>query len=390
MTLILSGTDGLSDVDGSAATPAIRGTDANTGIFFPAADTIAFSEGGTEAMRIDSSGRVGIGTSSPTARLDVSSTGLSANFGSSTAFAGALWKSSTTTGLGRYVAAEADAMTFGRYGVVEHMRIDSSGNLGIGTSSPAVKLDVAAITAVVQMDSSSGTAGAAVNRYKASNRTWVTGVNATDNTGAYTVYDVTASAERMRIDSSGNLLVGTTSNPENSRFLCAVNSTTLAPINAANSFAGSSGLRTFYSSLGNGTNSVANTNCYHLVALSQGSAYYYLYGNGTTSFTSDQRLKKNIESTRDGYAEDLCKLRVVKYQWKSEPDEGPKELGLIAQEVEQVFPGLVQDATEEINGFTPKVLKASVLPFMLLKALQEQQAIITQLQADVAALKAQP
>jgi hypothetical protein len=58
MTLILSGTDGLSDVDGSAATPAIRGTDANTGIFFPAADTIAFSEGGVEAMRLDSSGNL--------------------------------------------------------------------------------------------------------------------------------------------------------------------------------------------------------------------------------------------------------------------------------------------------------------------------------------------
>jgi hypothetical protein len=55
MTLILSGTNGLSDVDGSAATPAIRGTDANTGIFFPAADTIAFSEGGAEVMRLDSS-----------------------------------------------------------------------------------------------------------------------------------------------------------------------------------------------------------------------------------------------------------------------------------------------------------------------------------------------
>jgi hypothetical protein len=55
MTLILSGTDGLSDVDGSAATPAIRGTDANTGIFFPAADTIAFAEGGVEVMRLDSS-----------------------------------------------------------------------------------------------------------------------------------------------------------------------------------------------------------------------------------------------------------------------------------------------------------------------------------------------
>jgi hypothetical protein len=72
MSLILSGTDGLSDVDGSASTPAIRGTDANTGIFFPAADTIAFSEGGTEVARFDSSGNLGIGTSSPTDNLYIS------------------------------------------------------------------------------------------------------------------------------------------------------------------------------------------------------------------------------------------------------------------------------------------------------------------------------
>jgi hypothetical protein len=73
MSLILSGTDGLSDVDGSASTPAIRGTDANTGIFFPAADTIAFSEGGTEVVRIDSSGNVGIGTTTPTGKFEVKS-----------------------------------------------------------------------------------------------------------------------------------------------------------------------------------------------------------------------------------------------------------------------------------------------------------------------------
>jgi hypothetical protein len=52
MTLILSGTNGLSDVDGDASTPAVRGTDANTGIFFPAADTIGLSVGGVEAARL--------------------------------------------------------------------------------------------------------------------------------------------------------------------------------------------------------------------------------------------------------------------------------------------------------------------------------------------------
>ena len=57
---------------GTAAAPAITTTgDTNTGIFFPAADTIAFSEGGVESMRIDSSGNVGIGTSSPTVKLDL-------------------------------------------------------------------------------------------------------------------------------------------------------------------------------------------------------------------------------------------------------------------------------------------------------------------------------
>lgn len=61
MSLILNGTTGISDVDGTAAAPALTGTDSNTGIFFPAADTIAFAEGGAEAMRIDSSGNVGIG-----------------------------------------------------------------------------------------------------------------------------------------------------------------------------------------------------------------------------------------------------------------------------------------------------------------------------------------
>jgi hypothetical protein len=56
MSLILSGTDGVADVDGSAASPAIRGTDANTGIYFPGVDRIGFSIGGVQVGEFDASG----------------------------------------------------------------------------------------------------------------------------------------------------------------------------------------------------------------------------------------------------------------------------------------------------------------------------------------------
>ena len=64
MAITINGTTGIAGVDGSAGTPAVQGADTNTGMFFPAADTIAFSEGGAEAMRIDSSGNVIVGGTS--------------------------------------------------------------------------------------------------------------------------------------------------------------------------------------------------------------------------------------------------------------------------------------------------------------------------------------
>jgi hypothetical protein len=61
--------------DGTVSLPSISRTgDTNTGIFFPAADTIAFTEGGAEAMRINSSGNVGIGTTTPAVSLDINKT----------------------------------------------------------------------------------------------------------------------------------------------------------------------------------------------------------------------------------------------------------------------------------------------------------------------------
>jgi len=83
MPIVISGTNGISGVDGTASSPALEGTDANTGVFFPAADTVAIATGGSERVRVDSSGNVGIGTNSAAARLDVTGTTNTAFTGSS-------------------------------------------------------------------------------------------------------------------------------------------------------------------------------------------------------------------------------------------------------------------------------------------------------------------
>ena len=61
MALNINGTTGISGVDGSVSAPALTGTDSNTGITFPAADTIKFSTGGVERMSITNSGVTGVG-----------------------------------------------------------------------------------------------------------------------------------------------------------------------------------------------------------------------------------------------------------------------------------------------------------------------------------------
>jgi hypothetical protein len=113
---------------------------------------------------------------------------------------------------------------------------------------------------------------------------------------------------------------------------------------------------------------------------------YRIYSNGTVAARSDARWKTNIETSRNGYLEDLNQLRVVKYNWYNSEENAPKELGLIAQEVETVFPGLVvTDNQGEENE--SKSIKTSVLPFMLLKALQEATAKIETLEARLSALE---
>jgi hypothetical protein len=127
-----------SHAAGSAAAPTITATgDTNTGIFFPAADTIAFSEGGAEAMRIDSSGNVGIGTSSPSANANQTSLTINGTNNSRLD----MYVGNTNTA-GFVVSSTASYLeTRTAYPLIfntnntERMRIDSNGRVSIGASA---------------------------------------------------------------------------------------------------------------------------------------------------------------------------------------------------------------------------------------------------------------
>lgn len=96
---------------------------------------------------------------------------------------------------------------------------------------------------------------------------------------------------------------------------------------------------------------------------------------------SDARLKKNIKDMRDGTAS-ILKLRPVTYQWKRE-EAGAEQLGLIAQEVQAVFPNAVREDKE--TGMLA-VNYVAMVP-VLIKSVQEQQATIERLEARIAKLE---
>ena len=259
---------------GTVSAPAITTTgDTNTGIFFPAADTIAFAEGGVEAMRIDSSGNVGIGTSSPTALLDVngnlaitgSARRITGDFSNATAANRVLFQSSTTNGftavsvipngtstssflqtINNSDPANASTMQLavsaaesqisasrtgtGTYlpltmytGGSERLRIDTSGNVGIGTSSPSQKLDVRGAIAATDGGtqttyiSNAGeielarTAGDAYIDFSTSTaEDFDCRIQQVSNGLRFLTGGNGSSSERMRIDSSGNVGIGVT------------------------------------------------------------------------------------------------------------------------------------------------------------------------------------
>jgi hypothetical protein len=229
---------------GTVAAPSITTTgDTNTGIFFPAADTIAFTEGGVEAARFDSSGRFGIGTEANalTNALTVYRTGSTqsamAAGNSNTGLNGTLF-GVDTTGNGIINQTQALPLIFSTSNT-ERMRLESGGNLAFSSTAQRITADMSNATVSNRFAFQTSTTNGNTQVNAIPNGTSTTSqfiaYNASDPTNASSIQLAalstttrllagqtgtgsylpltffTSGSEQARLDTSGNLGIGTSS-----------------------------------------------------------------------------------------------------------------------------------------------------------------------------------
>ena len=237
----------------------------------------------------------------------------------------------------------------------ETMRITSAGDVGIGTSSPATKLNIENAGACQLQMAYSSTIFGRVGRLSSGNYEF----SSYENGGSLTFGTTTSNGsttERMRIDSSGNLLVGTTTQRNAAKFTLSYNGSTnngLAIIETAT--ASGTEFLTFVNPAGTNIGSVSR------VGVTDAVIY---------NTTSDQRLKSNIADANP-VLEKLMTVKVRQFDWT----EGNlhQDAGFIAQELEPVLSGIVTKGKTEDDMW--QMDYARLTPY-LVKAIQEQQALI--------------
>ena len=323
--------------DGSESAPSLFfDDDTNTGIYSSAADTLNITTGGSTAVTVDSSQRVGIGTTSPNAKLEVagSQVRIRSTDNGSDAILDFYGQGTSNGAIIRSFGSDGSAGHFHfRNANNSAMTIDSSGNLGIGTTSPSRRLNLniggdqtwfqidksrAANEAMLQLVHTAGNRPVAI-RFANSQGSWKTGMDGTEAyvlaSGATDVGDGTA---RMTLDSSGN--IG-------------------AP-------------------------------------------------SGTNIFNaSDSRVKTNVVDLNKGLTA-IKSLRPVSFNWIDGFCDKEKNTlyGFIAQEVNSVDSNLIQDFATELTINENKienVLRVNekfIIP-MLVKAIQELSAKVEALEA---------
>jgi uncharacterized protein YaiE (UPF0345 family) len=365
------------------------------------AANLTFKTDDTERMRIDSSGNVGIGTSSPSAKLDLQGTAAGdemleiTHSGASQPWKFISGESGVTNeslrisrgASGEWMRFHAGLGTVFYHDGTERMRIDSSGNVGIGRAATAVGsykvLDI------------EGPVGGIINHYVGSTKAgqWYTGTGAA---GFGTVTSIpltftTGNNERMRITSGGGVSVGTAGLPTS----------------------GNAGVS--LQPAGNVHCGVATTAATDVMRFDNpnGRIGSITVTGTTTSYntSSDYRLKENVTDVTDGITR-VKQLSPKRFNFTADPDTTVD--GFIAHEVQDVIPEAIsgvkdamRDEEYEVtpavldddgNEVTPAVMGTRSVPDyqgidqsklvpLLTAALQEAITKIEDLEARVAALE---
>jgi len=408
----------------------------NANIASPSANTIAFTTAATERMRIDSAGNIGIGTASPSQKLEVyaasgtlqiQSVVRNDNTGSGVAaigfnVAGSAGGEATSTkagiglvrtnafGVGSLCFYNANTASANNFTTAdERMRIDQSGNMGIGTNSPSYRLDIVGAgspaNGIVRSSSNFTNSATKYGYYTVGHYTNATAPfgfiqgesNSTENnvhigggagevTAATRIDFYTAAnnttvtgTERMRIDSGGTWMLNTT---DIDAFISSSTSQT------GFSFRPGLGARLslindFYINRSNGDGGIfnfrRNGTTVGSVSVSSGATAY------TTS--SDYRLKQDI-TPMTGALTKVSLLKPVTYKWKSDDSDGE---GFIAHELAEVCPNAVigvKDAVDENDKPVYQGIDSSFLIATLTAAIQELKVIVDAQAVEIAALKA--
>jgi hypothetical protein len=317
----------------------------------------------------DASGNVGIGTTSPSQKLTLASGFIQT--GNGIGGAGGVWFPYGGDAGSRSWRARTDNVAYGDWALEQSTTqtgttfatkflIDPNGNVGIGTTSPGANLEVKGASG--QNIYVSYTSGSQL-RLKSDS-----GDSGVGTTGATPLLFLVNNGEKARIDSSGNVLVGQTSQTSTEKF------------GVTQSDAGSSAVR-FYASSASYTNDIVQISCARSGATTEYNAFTVFDNNTTLKMLirpngnllnannsygslSDISLKENIVDATpklDG----LMQVKVRNYNLKDDVNK-TKQIGVVAQELETIFPGMI-----ETDGDGIKAVKYSVFVPMLLKAIQE-------------------
>jgi hypothetical protein len=302
---------------------------------------------------------------------------------------------STSSGL--VATADTSGVLQLQTGGTAAVTVNASQNVGIGTASPAQKFSIQGATFVGSSFNGQAIGDAAAERIRIGykNGTPDTGLVPAQiisdavllqiasrdiSSGEITFATGSGIPERMRIDYSGNLLVGTTSSSGSSG----------TGFKVTNPIAGH-----WDPAIVTGSNSGV-TSCWDIYSTATSSYRFYVTTSGvvnavstTITAISDQRLKENVRDLDDGLNVVMA-LKPRKFDWKEGKGADIKNArGFVAQEFEQVLPDLIDEWKDPApEGEEPyKAVRADLIP-TLVKAIQEQQAVIQSLTDRVAQLEA--